>query len=63
MNELETTTISIELNDFTKDELIKLIQLSDIWNEPINEVFVRIITEYTNKLELEDNSYNEAIVD
>lgn len=63
MNELETTTISIELNDFTKDELIKVIQLSDIWNEPINEVFVRIITEYTNKLELEDNSYNEAIVD
>ena len=63
MNDPETTTISIELNDFTKDELIKFIQLSDIWNEPINEVLVRIITEYTNSLDLENNSYNEAIVD
>jgi hypothetical protein len=63
MNDLETTTISIELNDFTKDELIKFIQLSDVWNQPINDVFVRIITEYTNNLELEDNSYNKTIVD
>lgn len=63
MNDLETTTLTLELNDFTKDELIKFIQLSDIWELPINEVFVRIITEYTNSLELEDNSYTETIVD
>lgn len=63
MNDLETTTLTLELNDFTKDELIKFIQLSDIWSLSINEVLVRIITEYANRLELEDNSYDEAIVD
>ena len=63
MNDLETTTLTLELNDFTKDELIKFIHLSDIWGLSINEVLVRIITEYANRLELEDNSYDKAIVD
>ena len=63
MNDTETTTLTLELNDFTKDELIRIIQLSDIWGLSINEVFVRIITEYANRLELEDNSYDKAIVD
>ena len=45
-----------------KSELIKFIQLSNIWGLSINEVLVRIITEYANRLELEDNSYDEAIV-
>lgn len=63
MNDNALTTINLELNDFTKDELIMFIQLSDIWGVSINEVFVRMLTEYTNKFEAENDTYSKAIVD
>lgn len=49
MSETEYSTIEIELNELTKEELIKLVQLSAFWNLPIDKVFEQIITEYVDK--------------
>jgi len=48
----KTETIEVNLNDFSRDALITLIQLSCEWQEPVSNVIVdiieRYVTEYIN---------------
>ena len=48
MDTLDYASIDIDLNLLSKDELIKLIQLSVVWKVSFNDLFVRILTEYVS---------------
>lgn len=63
MNEPEFATIDLELNNFSKDELIALIVLSDDWNLPINDVIVRVITNFLSSREEQCSPTENSLID
>ena len=42
-------TISLDLNDFNKEQLIHLIVLSDQWNKTFSDTIVQLLTNFVEQ--------------
>ncbi len=64
MDDINYSTIELDLNDFSKENLIALILLAESWNLTFNETIVRVISDFVSRHETKEISTDyPAIVD